>query len=269
MARYTKKQRELKHDVFRDRAMKIFEQLGHALEGKGVLILRIFGAVAALLIIFGLWNWRTNKKTDEARRALGRAIEISSARVASTPTPGSTDMTFPTETARSEAAIKVFQAVAAKYGDPYRENAKYFIATNKLVTNRAEAVSELEALSKSGDLAVATMSRFALAQAKESDGQYDAAVALYLELLRSGQTILPVDTVNLRIAAAYEKQGKKTEAADVLFNVVDAARKAKDPDGKPASQSSAAREAAQKLEKLDAARYQQLPPEPPPADFQM
>jgi hypothetical protein len=57
--------------------------------------------------------------------------------------------------------------------------------------------------------------------------------------------------------------GKKKEAADVLFNIVDAARKAKDDKNQPAPISAAARDAASELQKLDPARYAQLPPETP------
>jgi hypothetical protein len=73
-------------------------------------------------------------------------------------------------------------------------------------------------------------------------------------------TVTP-ETANLRLAKVYEKQGKKKEAADLLFNIVDAARKAKDSDNKALPQSTAAREAAEELQKLDPDRYAQLPPE--------
>jgi hypothetical protein len=63
----------------------------------------------------------------------------------------------------------------------------------------------------------------------------------------------------------YEKQGKKKEAGDILFNMVDTARKAKDKDGKAVPESSAVREAAQKLLKIDPTRHAQLTPPPAPA----
>ena len=61
-----------------------------------------------------------------------------------------------------------------------------------------------------------------------------------------------------------QKQGKKKEAADLLFNIVDASRKAKGADNQPLPTSAAAREAADELKKLDPDRYAQLPPEAPP-----
>lgn len=269
MARYKKRAQELKHDAFRDKTLGLVDVVANKIEGKGRAILYGLGAIVAIGLVFWFWSWRTDKKQQEAYRALGHAIEISSAPVTPSPSPGSTELNFPTEKDRAERAVKEFQAVAAKYGNPYRELANYFIAANKLSVNRGEGISELESLTKSTNEEVATMAKFALAQAREEDGQFDAAAVLYDELAKKNSAIIPADTANLRLALVYEKQGKKKEAADVLFAVVDSSRKAKDAEGKPMTPSAAAREATTKLEKLDSARYAQLPPEPPPTDLPM
>lgn len=266
MARYNKKRaRELQHDRFRDTTLGFFDRLGNALEGKGRTLLYALAGLVALVVLSLVWSsWRA-RKTDEALRALGRAIEISSAPVSPTPAPGSTDLSFPTEKERAEQAVKEFQAVAAKYGDPYREKARYFIAANLLTIDRPKGITELEALTKSGDSEVATLSKFALAQARESDAQYDGAAALYAELAKQNGAIVTSDVANLRLASVYEKQGKKKEAADLLFSIGEKARTNKDQENKPIPPTAAEREALQKLEKLDPARYAQLPAEPPPA----
>ncbi|MDT7778061.1 MAG: hypothetical protein QOC99_573, partial [Acidobacteriota bacterium] len=73
---------------------------------------------------------------------------------------------------------------------------------------------------------------------------------------------VPEDTLKLRLASVYEKQGKKEEAVNLLFQMVDAARKAQGKDGKPLPPSTVARAAADKLQELSPERYAQLPPEP-------
>ena len=165
---------------------------------------------------------------------------------------------------RAQKAIDEFQKVAAKYGEPYRTEARYFIAANLLYVDRNKGISELSELTKSSNADVATLSRFALAQAKEGDGKYDEAAAIYRDLAKQNETIVTAETANLRLAMVLEKQGKKKEASDLLFGIVEAARKKKDADNQPAAQSQAARDAAQELQKLDPARYGQLPPEAPP-----
>lgn len=265
MAGYKKRRaRELQHDAFRDKTLGFFDRLGNSLEGKGRTILYAISALIAVGVLIGLWSWYSGRKSAEARRALGRAIEVASAPVSASPVPGSTDLSFPTERDRAERAVKEFQAVANKYGSPYREKANYFIATNLLTVDRAKGISELEVLSKSSDSEVAALSKFALAQAREEDAQYDQAAAIYAELAKQNGLVVTADVANLRLASVYEKQGKKKEAADLLFSIAERARTAKDQEGKPITPSPAAREALDKLEKLDPARYAQLPPEPPP-----
>jgi predicted negative regulator of RcsB-dependent stress response len=245
--------------------MGFFDRLGELLEGKGRTILYGLGGVilaAILVMVFVRWS---NKKSDEASQALGRAIAISTADINPAPIPGSTDPTFGSEYDRAQRAIQEFEKVAAKYGDPYRSEARYFIASNRLLVDRNKGLTELSELSNSSVPEVAALSKFALAQAKESDGKLDEAAQLYSDLARQNSTSVTPETANLRLAKVYNKQGKKKEAVDVLFNLVDASRKAKGENNQPAPVSAAAREAATELQKLDPERYSQPPPETPPS----
>lgn len=263
MAKYKKKRaRELQHDKFRDTAGVIFDRLGDRLEGKGRTILYGLAGVVLLAVLLGLWMKWSNRKADEARRALGRAIAITTTPVSSTSTtPNPTGPSFTTQQERAQKAIEEFQKVAAKYGDPYRTEARYFIATNLLYIDRDKAMTELTEVSRAGVVEAATLAKFALAQAKEADGKYDEAARLYTELAGQNNPVVTADTANLQLADIYEKQGKKKEATDLLFNVVDASRKRKDNDGIPIPPSAAAREAAEKLQKIDPERYEKLTPE--------
>ena len=265
VAKYKKKRaRELQHDKFRDTAGVIFDRLGNKLEGKGKTI--IYGIVGALVLVLliGLWVKWSNRKADEAQRAMGRAIAITTTPLAGDAvTADPTAPKFSSEQERAQRAIDEFQKVAAKYGDPYRTEARYFIGTNLLAIDRSKAMAELAEVSKSSIAEAATLAKFALAQAYEADARLDEATRLYAELATNNASVVTVDTANLRLAAVYDKQGKKKEAADLLFNIVEAARKAKDADGTPLPLSAAAREATEKLQKVDPDRYAKLTPEAP------
>jgi tetratricopeptide (TPR) repeat protein len=264
VAKYSKKrQRELKKDQFRDKTLAMFDRLGDKLEGKGRVILYTIAGIVAVAVLAGVVSWWMNKKSQEASQALGRAIEVASTPVQATPPAGSTQPSFPTEQARAERAVAEFQKVADKYSGQTREIARYFIAVNKLPLNRGQGMTELNALSQSGYKDVAALAAFALAQALEADGKFDEAVAKYKQLAQENNPAVPADTASLRLASIYEKQGKTKEAVDILFSIADNARKAKTPEGKPLPKSAAARDAEQKLQKLDAARFAQLPQEAP------
>jgi tetratricopeptide (TPR) repeat protein len=262
VAKYKKKRaRELQHDRFRDTTMSVFDRLGDVLEGRGRTILYGLGGLilATLLVIFFI-KW-SNRKNDEARQALGRAITISNAAVFSSSVAGTTELTFGSEKERAQRAIEEFEKVAAKYGDPYRSESRYFIAVNRLSQDRPKGMSELSELANSGIPEVAALSKFALAQANESDGKLDDAAKLYSDLSKLNNPTVTQETANLRLAKVFEKQGKKKEAADLLFSIADASRKAKGLDNLPLPVSSAAREAADELKKLDPDRHAQLPPD--------
>lgn len=264
MAKYKKKRaRELKHDRFRDATMLLADRLADRVAGRRQQIL--YGLIALVVIAIGVYafvRWR-HKHAEEAQAAMGRAIAINAADIAQTPPPGSKDPVFSSQQERSERAIHEFEKIAAKYGEPYRTEALYFIATNELVTNRLKAETDLQNLAQ-GSSETATLAKFALAQAKESDGNLAEAARLYGEIAQANSPLVTPNSANLRLADVYNKQGKKKEAADILFSMVDTARKARDKDGKPIPESSASREAAQELLKIDPTRHAQLPPPPAP-----
>lgn len=255
-------------DAFQRGTEKRIENVSKKVEGKGKTILYALGALVVLAILLGIfvsWNRRSNAA---AQVALGKAIETSEAQVTSLPVPaGSTQKTFKTEKERAEASIAEFQAVADKYGSPVREKAQYFVAVNKLSIDRAAAEAELENLSKtSGE--VGTLSKFALAQAKEGDGKYDEAAALYSELANMSDPVVAKDTINFALASIYEKQGKKQDAANIYYNIAKTAYDAKDADQKPIQPSQTAREAKTKLQALDPTRAAEIK-EPTPELPQM
>ncbi|HSK73776.1 MAG TPA: hypothetical protein VK892_18910 [Pyrinomonadaceae bacterium] len=258
------KKKTVYRDSFQEGASAKIEDFGKRFEGKGRTILYAVAALAVIIALIGIyyaWNRRSNAA---AQAALGRAIQTSQAVVAATQPPGATVKSFPTEEARAQAAIAQFQEVVDKYGSPYEEKAKYFIAVNKLRIKRAEAVQELEALSQlSGE--VGALSKFSLAQAKTDEGQLDQAAALYQELAGMDKPVVAKETINFELARIYEKQGKTAEAADLYFNIAKAAAEAKDLEGNAVPINQTAREAKEKLQELNPERAKELPetaPEP-------
>ena len=253
-------------DEFQTNVNRKVEDFGRQFEGKGKTILYGIAAVAVLAVLIGIffaWNRRSNA---EAQTALGRAIETSQARVTESPDPTNlAAKTFPTDKARSEAAVAEFQAVADKYGNPVKEKALYFAAVNRLKLDRAAGIQALTDLSKSSG-EVGTLSKFALAQAKTNDGKPDEAAVLYKELAALSNPILAKDSINFALAQIYQKQGKNTEAADLYYTIAKTASEAKDADDKPVPMSQTAREAKEKLEEINPERAKEVvEPATPPA----
>ncbi|MDQ4123451.1 MAG: hypothetical protein M3209_18605 [Acidobacteriota bacterium] len=248
-------------DRFQSAADERLENLGRKFEGKGRPILYGLLALLGIAIIGGIIYSYSQRSASAAQTALGKAIDIHTAQVTPSPDPKSAELTFPTDKERTEKAIAAFEEVAAKYGSPYKEKAQYFIAVNRLKLDRAAGIQELENLSR-GSGEVATLAKFAVAEARFADGKYDEAAGLYNELLQAKTGIIADETLNFALAQAYEKQGKMQEAINIYFDLVTVARQAKNAEGEAVPQSQTAREAATKLEKLSPEKYGQLPPEP-------
>lgn len=250
-------------DPFQQRVGGKIEDAGKKLEGQGRNILYGLAALVVLgIVVWIIYAW-SGRSNAAAQTALGKAIEISQSRVTDTPVPaGSTEKTFKTEKERAEAAVAEFQSVAEKFGGDVGQKAKYFAAVNRMGLDRAAAIAELEELAKTGN-EVGTLSKFALAQAKVGDGKTDEAVAIYQELSAMSDPIVSKETINFELAKLYEKQGKKQEAVDLLFNLVKTASEVKDADGKPVTLTPTAQSAKEKLNELDPEKAKEIP-EPAP-----
>ena len=261
------KDKKAYRDNFQAAVGSKLEDAGKRFEGQGRNILYGLAALGVLLLALGIFYAWNQRNQAEAQTALGKAIDTHEAVVsASPPTAGSTAKTFKTERERAEAAINEFQAVADKFGGDVRDKAKYFIAVNRLSLDRPAAISELETLAQANDEA-GKLSKFSLAQVKAADGQLDEAAALYQQLSGMDDPVISKNTVNLELAKIYEKQGKNQEAADLYFNIANNAANAKDSEGKPVPMSQTARDAKEKLEKLDPERAKQIQEPPPESPF--
>ncbi|REJ78052.1 MAG: hypothetical protein DWQ47_17035 [Acidobacteria bacterium] len=246
-------------DEFQTSVGQKIEDFGSRLEGKGRNILYGVAALVVLLVIVGLfyvWNKRTD---NSAQAALGEAIETSQAQVTDSPLPaGSTAKVFKTERERAEAAIREFQAVVDNYGGSYAEKARYFIAVNRLDVDRPAGIKELQELQTvSGE--VGSMSKFALAQAFASEGNYAEAERLYSELTQIDNAVVSRETLRFELAKMFEAQNKLKEAVEAYFQIAKEASEAKDPEGNPVPLTQTAIEAKEKVRELDPEKAKEIP----------
>ncbi|MFN2413427.1 MAG: hypothetical protein ABR535_10310 [Pyrinomonadaceae bacterium] len=245
-------------DRFQQRVGGTIEGVGSRLEGHGRTLLYGLIAVVVLGVVAGfffLWSGRSNAS---AQAALGKAIATSQARIAETPPEGSTEKTFKTEQERAQAAIAEFQTVSERFGGDVGRKAQYFAAVSKLAIDRSAATQELAELAQSNEPA-GKLAGFALAQVKTGDGQMDEAAALYQQLREQANVLPSRDTIDFELAKIYEKQGKRQEAVDLLFNMVKAASEAKDSEGKPVPLSQTLQSAKDKLREIAPAKASEIP----------
>lgn len=190
-----------------------------SLHGKRTLFIAV-GVVAVLAIAGGTMAWRSRAQ-EQAGAALAEAVSISQAEIVEAgdlPKPG----TFPTEEARTEAAVKKFREVAQQYPSSEAGNAARFRAATMLVTygKPAEAEQLFRDVTANDSGLHGRMARMALAELQVQGGKYDEAISTYRELTTGADSDMPVDALLMQLGRAYELAGKRAEAAQTYQRVI-------------------------------------------------
>jgi hypothetical protein len=205
------------------------ETTRRAVEAAATYRRQILIGIAAVVVAGGglvaFLAWRTSQ-ANEAGARIGEAMAIAQAPIAPASTlPGAAQApgTYPSETARSEAALKAYQAIVADYpSSDVAIAAKYEAAGELLDLGRgAEAESLFDDVVASNSTLYAPMARLGLAQAKLAAGKHDEAVKLLTDLAADREGPLPIDGVLIQLAQAYVKAGKPADARAAYQRVVD------------------------------------------------
>lgn len=210
-------------------AQQIFEQNQRAvLAGAGALLI-------AVVAVGGFVTWR-HRAEDAARTDLAAAMIVAESPVqppppAEGPNPGDAPPaaatqapgTYPSERARSEAALPKFLSAAEAY--PNTEaglSARYHAAAALLDLGRFdEAEKQFDQVGTSGSGLMARMARLGKAEAQLRAGQYDAAIATFKALTEETSSTVPPDAALMELARAYRVAGKTDEANKTLTAIVE------------------------------------------------
>jgi tetratricopeptide (TPR) repeat protein len=182
--------------------------------------------VLAAIVISGVIMWR-GRGADRAGAMLGTAMSTAQSQVVPPPTlPGAQQQpgTFPTEQARSEAAIKAFNEVAAAYPSSEAGMAAAYQAAAELLAagKTTEAEQAFAAVAaKAGNGLYGPVSKLGRAQALEAAGKSTEALAILNELAAARDGVLPVDGLLMEVGRASLKAGKPAEARAAFKRVVD------------------------------------------------
>jgi len=132
--------------------------------------------------------------------------------------------TYPTESARTEAAIAAFQKVIDAYpnGEPGHA-ARYYVASLHLSTGKAVEAERLfgEVASGAASSIYGPMSQLGRSQALSALGKHDDAIKVLTDLSGQRDGVLPIDGVLMELARTFDRAGKTQEARAAYKRVVD------------------------------------------------
>jgi predicted negative regulator of RcsB-dependent stress response len=189
----------------------------------------MLGAAAIVVIIVAIagYSWYRGNTTDKAEALLGAAMTTYEAPIVPAPTvPGATQEqgTYPTETARSEAALASFQKIIDEFPSTSAAvAARYHRACALMALRRlGEAEAGFQAAAaEAGSSVFGPMSKLGQASVLVSGKQFDKGLPIFEALAADRDGMLPVDGVLMQLGRAYEQAGKAAEAKTTYKRVVD------------------------------------------------
>jgi hypothetical protein len=221
----TAERHELKHNEVADTLQETFIRL----ERNRSALLAGAAAVVAIGLAWGAYTFFTSQRDNKAGGLLAQALVIAESQVVPpiAPAPGQSappaaPNTFPSETARLEAAVPKFLAAADAYPSTQAGIAARFQAAAGLATlgKTGEARTQYDAvIAADGRGLYGRMARLGVAEIDVKAKQFDPAIATLRELSLDARGDLPVDAILVQLAQAYAAAGKKTEAHQALTRV--------------------------------------------------
>lgn len=170
------------------------------------------GVAAAILIGAGVYYFMTSQQASRAE-LLGKALAVQAAPFG--PPQGDVKPDYPTETARDQAAAKVFQEVIAKHGSNSEgQTAKYFVGAHAANDAKwADAEKLLKEAAGGGDADISSLANLSLAQVYIAQNKTADAERLLRDLVAKPTRFVSKDQASLDLGKLLLKskpaEGKK------------------------------------------------------------
>jgi len=210
VSRITRK--ELKQDKFAlevEHTFTFFEEHQKDITRYGAVIV----VVAVLIVGYVMYS---RKQHTEREQALASAIRVQEAPVSLTPDARG-GLTFPTEEAKNQAALKAFGDLATKYsGSNEGEIAQYYLGSIKADEGKlADAEKTFLEVSQKGDEKYASLAKLSLAQIYFSDGRDTQGEKILRDLMASPTVFVSKEQATITLARYYMTK-KPAEARKLL-----------------------------------------------------
>jgi predicted negative regulator of RcsB-dependent stress response len=200
VARLTRK--ELKSDKF---ALEVQHGVTYVSEHRQMLIRWGGIGLAVVILAVAFFVYRNHERVVR-QEALHQAMQIQNATVGQQ-TGNQYLITFPTEDARVQAAVKAFTEVAAKYpGTQEGSLAEYFLGTNAAdAGNYAEAGRHFNKVLDFGNDNFSSLAKLALAKADASTGKLGEGEKLIQSVIDHPTDLVSKDEATLALGELLAK----------------------------------------------------------------
>jgi hypothetical protein len=183
-------------------------------------------AVVVLVVGSGYFFWQ-KRQSDLAGALYGEASAVLQAQIAPAPTvPGAKQAagTYPTELARSQAALAAFEKVVAAFpSTAVGLAARYQSGTLQLSLGKPSEAEKTfdQVIATGGSSLYVAMAKLGRAEALVAQSKFDDGIKILTDLSGERDSALPIDGVLMELARLCEKAGKVQEARAAYKRVVD------------------------------------------------
>ncbi len=206
--------RELKTDEFMSGLDAAWE---YCLEHRRLLITAGVIVVVVALAVWGGLSWRQHR-LHQAQSELAQGLELYHATISTQPLPNG-QPSFPTATARAQAALAKFRAAAAYRGTRPGRLARYYSALAEIDAGHgARGAAGLKRLSGSSHANLAALARAALANYELSQGNDAEAATQFRQLLAHPAPAVPRATILWQLAGI--ESHRDPSAAQQLYRQI-------------------------------------------------
>lgn len=203
--------KELKQDKIRESFEHGAEAVYSHSQAAGILV-----AVILIIVVgYAGWKFYSDRQTVQASAALDDATKTFNARIGlSGGSAEASDISFPTEQARSEASLQKFAAVADKYPrtNPGRLGRYYQALALEDLERHNQALEELKKLASGSDKELAAMAQYQTANIYARTGKTDDAVKAYRALADAKSVFVPRPLVLVELADLLRQSNPKEAA---------------------------------------------------------
>jgi tetratricopeptide (TPR) repeat protein len=211
--------RDLKHDKFVDEVGALSIK---ARENQRLLVMITGGLLAAAVIVYGIYFYRSNHE-QQAQDTLGAAIEtIDSPLIqAGVPNPAAKFKTEEERTARAEA---LFREVQAKFsGTDAADVSNLYLARIAATKNDVAGARKLlnDFIDEHPKSVLVGAARYSLYQLRIDNGEVQQVESeLNQELMKTENQILPADSLLALLAHAYDAEGSSEKSKEAYRRII-------------------------------------------------
>lgn len=197
-------------------------------------IAMILGGVLLVIVLVGgyvFWQRSTNEKAAAlfAEGIVAAATPIATPETAASNLPGQIaprpqGKTFPTEKARTDAAIQKFSEAAQAYPSSRAGIAANYRAAALLAEQGKVSEAETrfnDVIGRDGNGVYGRMAKLGIATLQVQAKKYDQAIAALTTLSQRNDADVPVDAVLMQLGEAYQRAGRTPDALKTFNRVVD------------------------------------------------